>query len=107
MGNLGEFELLTLLAIAQLEHNAYGVTIRELLEAETSRSVTLGGIYKTLGRLEQKNLIAATIAPPTGERGGRRKKLYRPTSSGVRAMRSSLADLSRLAKGLKHGSVQA
>ena len=106
MGNLGEFELLTLLAIAQLKDNAYGVTIRDLLESETSRTVTLGGIYKTLGRLEGKGLVDAKIAPPTGERGGRRKKLYRPTSSGVTAMRVSLADLSRLAKGLKHGSVQ-
>ena len=107
MGNLGEFELLALLAIAQLEDNAYGVTIRDLLESETSRTVTLGGIYKTLGRLEGKGFIDATIAPPTGERGGRRKKLYRPTSAGLTAMRTSLADLRRLTKGLKHGSVQA
>jgi len=107
VGNLGEFELLILLAIAQLKDNAYGVTIRDLLESETSRTVTLGGIYKTLGRLEAKGLIDVTIAPPTSERGGRRKKLYRPTSAGVTAMRTSLADLSRLTRGLKHGSVQA
>ena len=105
MGNLGEFELLTLLAIAQLEDNAYGVTIRDLLESETSRTVTLGGVYKTLGRLEGKGLIGVTIAPPTGERGGRRKKLYRPTAAGVTAMRGTLADLRRLTNGLKHGSV--
>lgn len=107
MGNLGEFELLILLAIAQLKDNAYGVTIRDLLESETSRTVTLGGIYKTLGRLEAKGLIDVTIAPPTSERGGRRKKLYRPTSAGVTSMRTSLADLSRLTRGLNHGSVQA
>jgi hypothetical protein len=35
---LGAFELLTLLAIAQLEGDAYGVTIRDLLETETSRT---------------------------------------------------------------------
>jgi len=95
-----------LLAIAQLEDNAYGVTIRDLLESETSRTVTLGGIYKTLGRLEGKGLVDATIAPPTGERGGRRKKLYRPTAAGLTATRTSLADLSRLASGLEHGSVR-
>ena len=107
MGNLGEFELLILLAIAQLRDNAYGVTIRDLLESETSRTVTMGGIYKTLGRLEGKGLIEVSIAPPTGERGGRRKKLYCPTSTGVTAMRTSLADLSRLTRGLKYGSVRA
>lgn len=105
MGNLGEFELLTLLAIARLEDNAYGVTIRDLLESATSRTVTLGGIYKTLGRLETKGLIRASVAPPTGERGGRRKKIYAPTSRGVAAMRSSLTDLSRLATGLELGAV--
>jgi PadR family transcriptional regulator PadR len=104
MGHLGEFELLTLLAIAQLGDNAYGVTIRDLLESETSRTVTLGGVYKTLGRLEGKGLIDVTVAAPTGERGGRRKKLYRPTRAGVDAMRSSLADLRRLAQGLTLGS---
>ena len=105
MIHLGEFELVALLAIAQLDDNAYGVTIRDLLESQTSRTVALGGIYKTLGRLEGKGLIDVTIAPPTGERGGRRKKLYRPTSAGVAAMRTSLADLGRLTRGLEHGSV--
>jgi DNA-binding PadR family transcriptional regulator len=105
VGHPGEFELLTLLAIARLGDNAYGVTIRDLLEAETSRTVTLGGVYKTLGRLEGKGLVDVSVAPPTRERGGRRKKLYCPTSAGVAAMRSSLADLRRLSEGLTLGSV--
>ena len=105
MSHLGEFELITLLAIAQLGDNAYGVTIRDLLESQTSRTVAMGGIYKTLGRLEAKGLVDVTIAPPTGERGGRRKKLYRPTRDGVSAMRTSLSDLRRLTRGLAQGSV--
>jgi hypothetical protein len=47
MGHAGEFELLTLLAIAQLGDNAYGVTVRDTLESRTSRTATLGAIYKT------------------------------------------------------------
>ncbi|MGD8341927.1 MAG: helix-turn-helix transcriptional regulator [Gammaproteobacteria bacterium] len=105
MAHLGEFELVTMLAIAQLGDNAYGVTIRDLLESQTSRCVALGGIYKTLARLEAKRFVEFSIAPPTGERGGRRKKLYRPTSAGVTAMRTSLADLSRLTEGLERGSL--
>ena len=46
---LGEFELLVLLAILRLDHDAYGVTIRDALERDTSREVALGAIYKTLG----------------------------------------------------------
>ncbi len=103
MGYPGEFELLTMIAIAQLGDGAYGVTIREVLETRTSRTVTLGAIYKTLGRLEAKGLVEVTVAPPTGERGGRRKKLYQLNAEGRSAVRGSLSDLGRLAEGLGPG----
>lgn len=98
---VGEFELLTLLAVARLGEDAYGVTIRETLESRTSRAVTLGAIYKTLGRLESKGLVAVTIAPPTAERGGRRKKMYTLTEDGLAAVRTTLSDLRQLAQGLE------
>ncbi|MEX1256387.1 MAG: PadR family transcriptional regulator [Gemmatimonadota bacterium] len=101
MGHAGEFELLTLLAIAQLGDDAYGVTLQKILETRTSRSVTLGAIYKTLGRLEAKGLVDVTVAPPTGERGGRRKKMYRLTRDGLSTARRSLADLRQLTEGLE------
>jgi DNA-binding PadR family transcriptional regulator len=100
MGHPGEFEVLTLLAVAQLKDDAYGVTVLDLMEEKTSRTSTLGAIYKTLGRLESKGLLEVSVAPPTGERGGRRKKLYRLTPDGFEAVRSSLSDVRRLAEGL-------
>lgn len=101
MGHTGEFELLVLLAILHLKDAAYGVTIREKVEEETSRTLTLGAVYKTLGRLEGKGFVQTRIAPPTGERGGRRKKLYRLTPSGLEATRRTLADLGQMARGLE------
>jgi DNA-binding PadR family transcriptional regulator len=101
MGHTGEFELLVLLAILRLDGDAYGVTILEELERETSRSLTLGAVYKTLGRLEGKGWVTARVAPPTKERGGRRKKLYGLTPPGLEAARRTLADLRRLADGLE------
>jgi PadR family transcriptional regulator len=103
MGYAGEFELLLLLAIAQLGDDAYGVTVRDVLESRTSRTVTLGAIYKTLGRLESKGLVDVTVAPPTGERGGRRKKIYHLTKDGRVTVSSSLSDLRQLTKGLEPG----
>jgi len=100
MGHTGEFELLTLLAIARLREDAYGVTIRETLEARTSRAVTLGTVYKTLGRLESKGLVEVSIAPPTNERGGRRRKMYTLTDEGLGAVRATLSDLRMLVQGL-------
>ncbi len=89
MGSPGDLELLTLLAVARLGDDAYGVTVREILEERTSRSVTLGTIYKTLGRLESKGLVEVTVAPPTAERGGRRKKMYALTADGLAAVQGS------------------
>lgn len=99
-GYPGEFELLVLLAIARLGANAYGVTIRDELERETSRTLDLGSIYKTLGRLDGKGLLRARIGAPTAERGGRRKKLYELSATGRAVMTRSLADVRSLARGL-------
>ena len=103
MGNPGEFELLVMLAILRLGDDAYGVTIREELEAETSRTLTLGTVYKTLGRLEGKGYLHTRTGPPTRQRGGRRKKLYGLTSTGLEVARRSLSDLRRMTKGLEPG----
>ena len=97
---LGEFELLLLLAVLRLGDDAYGVTIRDELERETSRELTVGAIYKTLGRLQQKGYVCVRIGDPTPQRGGRRKKFYRVEPLGSRALKQSVADLRRLTRGL-------
>jgi DNA-binding PadR family transcriptional regulator len=98
---LGEFELMVLLAVMRLAEDAYGVTIREAIARHTSRDVTLGAIYKTLGRLEDKGCVSTHLGAPTPQRGGRRKKLYRVEPAGQLAVRRSFADLRRLAGGLR------
>ena len=97
---LGEFELLVMLAVLRLGDDAYGVTILEKLERETSRDLSVGAIYKTLGRLQQKGYVATRIGDPTPQRGGRRKKLYRLEPLGTKALKRSFADLKRLTRGL-------
>jgi DNA-binding PadR family transcriptional regulator len=97
---LGEFEILVLLAVVRNGQDAYGVTIREELERQTSRRATLGAIYKTLGRLERKGYVSVRIGAPTAERGGRRKKLYRLEPLGARALKQSFTAFRRLARDL-------
>lgn len=101
MGHAGEFEMLLMLAIMRLGEDAYGVTIREELENETSRVLTLGTVYKTLGRLEDKGHLQSCTSEPVPERGGRRKKLYELTPSGLTALQRSLADLASLTRGIE------
>jgi DNA-binding PadR family transcriptional regulator len=96
----GEFELVVLLAILRLGDDAYGVTIHDELTRETSRDVTMGAIYKTLGRLEDKGYVSARLGDPTPQRGGRRKKIYRVEAAGSRAIQRAWADLRRLTRGL-------
>ncbi len=100
MGYAGEFEMLLMLAVLRLGSDAYGVTIREELENETSRTLTLGSVYKTLGRLEDKGYLRSRTSEPTAERGGRRKKLYDLSPTGLTAVQRSLADLRSLTRGI-------
>ena len=96
----GELELLVMLAVARLDDNAYGVTIRQELEQETSRRLALGTVYKILGRLEDKQCLRSRTSPPLPERGGRRKKLYELSPLGLETMHRSLSDLRSMARGL-------
>jgi DNA-binding PadR family transcriptional regulator len=70
-------------------------------ERETSRTLTLGSVYKTLGRLEGKGDLQSRMGLPTAERGGRRKKFYVLTPAGLEAAQRSLSDLRSLTKGLE------
>ena len=98
---LGEFEQLVLLAIVRLGPEAYGVSITDEIAARTQRQVSLGAVYKTLERLEDKGLVAGRIGEPTAERGGRRKKHYHVLAAGQRALEQSLAALRSMTQGLE------
>ena len=100
---LGEFEQLVLLALMRLQPEAYGVSIRDEIERRTGRSVTLGSVYTTLLRLEEKRLVATRLGEPTPQRGGRRKKLYRPLAAGRRELAASLDALRSMTRGLTPG----
>lgn len=98
--HLGEFEQLVLLALMRLGDNAYGVTVREELLSQGGREASLGTVYKTLERLQEKGCVSTRIGQPTAERGGRRKKFYRVEPLGARALERSLQALRRMAEGL-------
>jgi len=46
--------------------------------------MSFGTVYTTLGRLEDKGLIASRLGEPTAERGGRRKKFFDIRPAGRR-----------------------
>lgn len=84
--NLGSFEELILLAVAALAGQAYGVSVLEELKNQAGKTVTLGAIHSTLYRLEDKGFLKSEMGAPTSERGGRRKRLFSVSGSGMRAL---------------------
>jgi len=97
---LGEFEQLLLFAVVQLEADAYGGRIRELIEARTGRAVSPGAIYTALDRLEQRGLVRSALGETTPQRGGKRKRYYRIEPAGTELLRRSHEALTRMARGL-------
>jgi PadR family transcriptional regulator PadR len=98
---LGEFEHIVLLALLRLEDRAYGVTVRQEIEFRTQREVSIGAVYATLDRLEAKGYVRSRRGDPTPERGGRSKRLFRVTASGVEAVRRTHQALRQMTEGLQ------
>src|SRR5262245_64469511 len=99
---IGQFEQFVLTAILSLGENAYGVTIREVVgELASPRNVSLGAVYSTLDRLEDKKLIKSWLSDPTPERGGRSKRHYRLEPAGEGALRESVEAYRRVCNAVE------
>lgn len=98
---LGEFEQVVLLAILRLGDRAYGVTIREEIRDCTDREPAPGALYTTLDRLEEKGLLTSRLGDPTPQRGGRAKRYFQVSASGVEAVARAQRSYRRLLRGLR------
>lgn len=86
---LGEFEEIVLLLVAVQFKEAYGLSITKAIEKELERSVTLSSVHTALYRLEEKGFVKSEIGGATSERGGRRKRLFTITATGLKALEAS------------------
>lgn len=94
---LGQFEQLVLTAILSLHDDAYGVTIQSrIAELARPKAVSLGAVYVTLDRLEDKGLVSSWLSDPMPERGGRAKRCYRLEAAGERALQESAVTAKRI-----------
>jgi PadR family transcriptional regulator PadR len=100
---LGELEQLVILGVLHAGREAYGVPVHDEINRRVGRELTLGTIYKTLSRLEEKGLVTSRIGAPTPERGGRRTRCYAVTPAGRRELHASVKALRRMASGLDVG----
>lgn len=99
-GYLGEFEQIVLLAVVRLG-DSYGVPIRHDIETRTGRALTVGALYSTLDRLEEKGYVTSHYGDPTAERGGRSRRYFKVRSLGLRVLRESREELDAMWEGLE------
>lgn len=100
---LGEFEQIVLLAVARLAGRGYGVTVRHEIEERTGREVSVGAVYATLDRLEEKGLLTSWEGEPSPVRGGRAKRHFRILPAGAEALEATRAMMARMWEGVDLG----
>lgn len=99
---IGQFEQVVLTAIVDLADGAYGVTIhRAVSDLSKPRSVSLGAVYATLDRLEDKRLIASWLSEPVAARGGRSRRHYRLEPAGTQALHESVLMAKRICERIE------
>src|SRR5436853_7207192 len=81
--HLGDVELLVLSALVRLGPEAYGVSIAREIEDQGRRLIALGSIYSALERLEKKKYVLSELGEATAARGGRAKRYFRITATGL------------------------
>jgi DNA-binding PadR family transcriptional regulator len=89
MEYLSQREEQILLAIGYLRKDAYLVAIRKHLSSIIGKELSIGAVHIPLRRIEKQGLIAASFGESTAVRGGRRKKIYRLTSTGLAALKEN------------------
>lgn len=97
---LAEFEMYVMLAIARLGDDAYGAALRDEIEERAGRPVSIGALYATLHRLEDKGLVQSLEAEPEPGQRGRPRKYCHLTAAGRESLRHSTAMLQRMMDGV-------
>jgi DNA-binding PadR family transcriptional regulator len=98
--HLGEFEQMVLLAVLREEGEGYGMSIRRELEERAGREVSIGAVYATLDRLEEKGFVRSRDGEATPVRGGRARRHFELTTDGAGALRTARAMMDRLWDGV-------
>ena len=98
---LGEFEQVVLLAVARLDGDGYGMSIRREIAERGGRDVAIGAVYATVERLEDKGYVRRHDPPRGADRDARARHFFRITPTGVQALQAADALQARMWAGLR------
>ena len=87
--SLGEFEEIVLLTVGVLFDEAYGVAIKDEIEARLKRKVSVGALQSALRRMEGKGYLSSRYGEKSNERGGKRKRYFTITAFGKKALENA------------------
>jgi len=93
---LGVLEEQVLVAVLRTRGDAYGMEVRREIEQVTERDLTIGAVYATLDRLEQKKLLTSRRTHGAGPS----RRLFELTARGAKALAETRAMRDRLWKGV-------
>jgi DNA-binding PadR family transcriptional regulator len=102
--DLNRIELLTLVAIARIGDEAYGVTIRQEIEDCSGRDVSMAAVYAALERLEGQRLIHAWVSGPRPQPAGRARRHFALTDDGRALVRRERSSALRMWRGVPAGA---
>jgi DNA-binding PadR family transcriptional regulator len=86
---LGEFEEVVLLAVGILYDEAYGISVKNEIENQTGRSISISAVHTALHRLEEKEFVTSRFGEAMEVRGGKRKRLFTLTKLGIETLKAS------------------
>jgi len=101
--NLGEFEEIVMLTIGVLGENAYGLAIKDHIEARLKRAVSMGALHTGLYRLEGKGYLKSKLGKATNVRGGKPKRFFIVTNGGQKALKKAMEARQQLWKDIPEG----
>jgi PadR family transcriptional regulator, regulatory protein PadR len=93
---IGDFELAVLVCVNSLGDDAYGAAVRRAVSQRLNRDCSVGAVYTTLHRLEEKGFVKSWTSDPTPVRGGRSKRCFAMTGAGNQVIRGAQTTLRRL-----------
>lgn len=97
---MGDFEQFVVMAVLHAGEEAYGSRIWQEIRERGRRQASLGAVYTTLARLEEKAYLRSRVGEPDPERGGRPRRYYAVEPRGRTALREALAEVDRMRAGL-------
>jgi len=100
---LGSLEYIVLLALMRLDGCGHGMLVRREIEQRTGRDISIGAVYATLERLEEKKYVSSFTGEPTPQRGGRAKRVFKVEAAGKLALKTTEETIRSMTADLKHG----